>query len=210
MANLTRRIVRVFLASPSDLLPERKLTRTVVDEVNRGLTDLGFQLELYAWEDESPGAGRPQDLINQHLDACDVFLGVLWKRWGQPTGTHESGFHEEFERALARFTRGGVPKVWLWLKEVKKDDRTDAGPQLAKVLAFRDRLKSEAKVLYQEFTDESDYETRLRITLERHLVAISRPESVAGAMRAPEPTSTSPAPVAARPPPRHSVSPLGE
>ena len=33
-----------------------------------------------------PGSARPQELINRDLALCDFIIGLLWKRWGQPTG----------------------------------------------------------------------------------------------------------------------------
>ena len=34
------------------------------------------------WEDTFAGVGRPQELINRHLEKCDYFVLVLWDRWG--------------------------------------------------------------------------------------------------------------------------------
>lgn len=83
----------VFLASPDDLAEERALAREVVEELNSKFGSmLGCQIDLLVWEDLPPEAGRPQEIINRSVDDCDVFVGMLWKRWGSPTGTYSSGF----------------------------------------------------------------------------------------------------------------------
>ena len=93
-----RRLLNIFLASPGDLESERRAAKEVVDEVAMTARELGISLELLGWEDTLPGAQRPQDAINADLDSADLVVGLLWRRWGQPTGHGEytSGFEEEF------------------------------------------------------------------------------------------------------------------
>jgi hypothetical protein len=61
----SRKIVKVFLASPNDLQDERRAAKSVIDEFNKLWADsLGFHVELVGWEDTISGFGRPQELIN--------------------------------------------------------------------------------------------------------------------------------------------------
>src|SRR5689334_340092 len=97
-------LIKVFIASPGDLQPERWGTRKVVEEINHTSgRDAGVYIDLLGWEDTLPGVGRPQGIINEDVDKCDLFIGLLWKRWGTPPGEeYSSGFEEEFIRALQR------------------------------------------------------------------------------------------------------------
>ena len=121
----TRKIVRAFLASPGDLEEERKAIRDVVDEFNESwANELGYQIELVGWEETVAGFGRPQHLINKDLDRCDLFLGMIWKRWGTPpdlNGDYSSGFEEEFERSIVRCEQTGSPEISLFFKQVPKE-----------------------------------------------------------------------------------------
>jgi hypothetical protein len=110
------RILKVFLASPGDVKLERVAAEELVNEMNKYLRALGWQIALYMWEDVVPGFGRPQEIINASVDECDVFLGLLWEKWGQQTGKYSSGFEEEFERALKRRKDSGQPEIWLVFK----------------------------------------------------------------------------------------------
>ena len=61
-----RKIVKVFIASPGDLNPERKIAREVVEEFNSLHADsLGYQIEMVGWEETVGSMGRPQEIINK-------------------------------------------------------------------------------------------------------------------------------------------------
>jgi uncharacterized protein DUF4062 len=161
--------IRVFLASPSDLPEHRALAREVAAHVDRFNADpLGFRLELVGWEDVRPGYGRPQDLINPAVDGCDVFVGVLGKRWGRPTGAASSGFAEEYGRVVKRIEEGERVGVWIYLLDLTEEDREDIGPQMQQVLEFRRRLYSSA--LIRTFRDEEHFARLLQGDLTDYVV----------------------------------------
>jgi hypothetical protein len=169
-----RRVLNVFLASPGDLESERRASKEVVDEVAMTARELGVSLELLGWEDTLPGAQRPQDAINADLDAADLVVGLLWRRWGQPTGHAEytSGFEEEFERAFQRRTSAGSrsPEIWLFFTEIEPALRQDPGEQLQKVLLFRQRCEAEKKVFFKQFATTEDWTRIFRQHLSRYVV----------------------------------------
>src|SRR4051794_8776467 len=105
MVSNTKHVFTVFLASPGDLQPERGRVKVNIDEFNVTIgRHFGYYIELLGWEDTLPGAYRPQSKINEDVDRCELFIGVLWRRWGEPPGGGEftSGFEEEFARAMRR------------------------------------------------------------------------------------------------------------
>ena len=61
----SRKIVRIFLASPGDLREERRAAKAVVDEFNSLWADeYGYHIELMGWEDTvaSTAAHRPRSI----------------------------------------------------------------------------------------------------------------------------------------------------
>jgi hypothetical protein len=80
----TRKLLKVFLASPGDLAEEREIAKQVVDEFNSLHSDVfEFHVELVGWEDTVSVFGRPQATINKELERCEYFVGLMWKRWGK-------------------------------------------------------------------------------------------------------------------------------
>ena len=67
----TRKVVKVFLASPGDLQDERRVARAEVDDFNKLWADRsGYHVELIGWEDTVTTFGRPQATINRDLEQC--------------------------------------------------------------------------------------------------------------------------------------------
>src|SRR5690242_4556278 len=94
--------LRLFVASPGGVDAEREAVRAIAAEFNAAMRSHGWLLEVLGWEDRGPVGGRAQADINADVRRCDVFVGVLYDRWGTPTGTFESGFEEEWSIALHR------------------------------------------------------------------------------------------------------------
>jgi HEAT repeat protein len=188
----TRRVLRVFLASPNDVAEERAAAERVVSDVNKILgRRLGLHVDLHKWEEKSPEFGRPQSIINPDVDRCNVFVGLLWERWGHPSGRYSSGFEEEFERARARHKKTGEPKIWLVFKEPRPEKSTDLGPQLSGVLAFREGLIKANEALFTDVRDANQWERKLHNWLTEHLLDSSGVEEP---VRAPDSTVSSPPP----------------
>lgn len=138
---------------------------------------LGWHIDLLGWEDTLPGAVRPQELINQDVDVCDLFVGLLYKKWGTPTGSYSSGFEEEYERAYARKTSSGSPEMWLFFKAVDKELLEDPGEHLQRVLRFK--ADQQGKVLYKEVSDCGDWTDQLSEYLNRYIARCFREEQEA-------------------------------
>lgn len=160
-----RRILTVFIASPSDLADERKRTFDVVAEVNEVVKNIGWSIDLLGWEDTLPGYGRPQALINRDVERCDLFIGILWRRWGTPPALDSpfsSGFEEEFSVARKRRERTPSPEIWMFFKKVESAQLADAGAQLQRVIAFRESLIAGKTVFFRGFDSVGDWEKTLR------------------------------------------------
>jgi hypothetical protein len=162
-------IYDIFLSSPGDVSAERNIVEKVVDELNRPLTnESAFALNLMRWETEAlSGRGTDaQDVVNRTMFLrYDLYIGVLWSRFGTPTDRAGSGTEEEFNRALARYDEGD-PSIELTFFYRKDKLPANVDPaELEKVLAFRRRLSSSARMLVIEYKNTRDF----REQLYRHL-----------------------------------------
>lgn len=104
-------VIKIFLASPGDVIEEREKLAALTSEINDVLAYLaperGLKLELLRYEvDAYPDYGPPQDVVNRLIpDDFDIFVGIMWKRCGTPTAGEESGTVEEYRRAVEREDR---------------------------------------------------------------------------------------------------------
>ncbi len=168
------KVLRVFVASPSDVAAERDIVASAVEEVNRGTGQgLGVRLELVRWETHThPELGTdPQNVVNQQIgDEFEVFLGILWTRLGTRTPRSESGTLEEFERAMERLKNDpGSISVMLYFKEEPRSPSDIDPEQLRSVQKFRKKVSSEG--LYGTFNTEQEFGSNVRVHLARVLIA---------------------------------------
>lgn len=146
-------VIKVFLASPSDVSEERLAVRNVVEEENRNhFHHDGYHLEVVGWETHSsPGRGQPhpQGRIDPLIDDCELFVGILWTRFGSPTGKAESGTEEEYEHALELLAKPDLPlcdiKIYFCDYPIKPSNIEP--DQLKKVKEFKKKIEERANIL---------------------------------------------------------------
>ena len=163
----------VFVASPSDLEPERNCLEEVIQELNQSWSRAtGFRLELVRWETHGyPGVGQDaQDVLNRALpNDHDIFIGLMWSRYGTETGRAGSGTEEEFNRALERHRHHpGSIRIMFYFKDAPLAPSDIDPDQLGRVARFREKLGSEG-TLYWMFKTAEDFKQQLRLHLSRQL-----------------------------------------
>lgn len=163
MPGQTVKLLKIFIASPGDVMLEREKAREEILSLRALAQKHGFDLEATGWETHAaPGMGRSQARINQLVRECDLFLGILWRRFGVPTGEAESGTLEEFNLARERYARENAPEIMLYFREVHPDFLADPGPQLQKVLAFKQQVEDGRLALYANYRDPEHFVSLLR------------------------------------------------
>jgi len=178
-----RKLLRIFVASPGDVAEERVRLKKVVDGLNqpKKLADrLGLRLQLLDWH-VPPGMGRPQGVILEQrpVEEWDIFIGILWSRFGTPSGevdaqtglAYDSGTHEEFMQAYRAWQKTGRPRILFYRcnREIAPDQIDPE--QLAKVQAFWKEFQAEGEHpgLLQEYDTPDAFEDQVRSDLEELL-----------------------------------------
>jgi hypothetical protein len=169
------RKIKVFIASPSEVAEERDVVTYVVTELSRTLgTPFDIELEAIRWETHAwPDVGvDAQDVINHEIRDYDIFVGVMWKKFGSPTKRAESGTGEEFQRAYKFFKKHNKPKIMFYFcKRPFYSTRVDELKQFGKVVEFRQALEK-LEVLYWEYDSPLEFERRLREHLIRQILDV--------------------------------------
>lgn len=175
---------RVFVASPSDLSEEREAISGVISELN---SNYGNQnniiIELLKWETNSaPGISTEsvQTLINTDIPEYDLFIGLLWMKFGTPTKFFGSGTEEEFELAYKKFLKDpNSIQILFYFKNALPATFNDINPdQLSKVRNFKSSL-GEKNVLYWDFDQNEDLCRFLRAHIPARIESLRKTSTLA-------------------------------
>lgn len=166
----THTTLQVFVASPGDVTDERSVLPNVISEFNQTWgSRQGVTLDLIRWETHSrPAIGEDgQDVINTQIgDDYDIFLGLMWGRFGTPTNRAESGTEEEFQLAYARLKEDpSSVQIMFYFKEAGISPSKIDSQQLQKVQDFKTKISDEYGALYHEFETIEQFRTKVRIHL---------------------------------------------
>jgi hypothetical protein len=176
------RIVRVFVASPTDVTKECELLKQVVDSLNRRLANhLGVFFQLAGWKEVVPDLGRPEKVILTELPVrkCDIFIGFLWQRFGTPPGRYNrhtgrpffSGTEEEFEEAYGAWKKTGRPHIMVYT--CTRQPENPSSQQYSRVCRFFRQFRAGGKHpgLFQDYRNHEDFVMLVWEHLEHLLVS---------------------------------------
>jgi hypothetical protein len=173
---------------------ERSRLEDVIRELNTTWSrELGLRLELVQWETHAyPDFGDDAQAVinNQIPDDFDIFIGIMWCRFGTPTARAESGTLEEFKRAKSRHDTdpNSVGLMMYFKDEPIPPSKLDI-EQLATVANFRKSLGNEG-ALYWIFKDIDEFEKLLRMHLTRRVQAWRPQEPLAPTLPSSSPAYT--------------------
>lgn len=166
-------VLSVFVASPSDVDEERNRLEEVIRELNVAWArELGIRFDLVRWETHTyPSFGEDaQDVINEQIpNDYDLFIGLMWHRFGTSTKRAESGTIEEFQRAKERFDRDpSSVQLMIYFKDAPIAPSKLDHSQLAKVTKFQSSL-GEKGGLYWTFVSVEEFEKIIRLHLTQYV-----------------------------------------
>lgn len=182
--------VRLFVASPSDLVPERNRVVAAAARLNGSLEGV-VRIETIRWEDDFYSATRSfQEQINTSVAGMaqiDILICILWGRIGlrlDPAlwkGSHGDGYESgtvlEYETALDLNRRQGTPDLYLFRKTApilyRADSAAEDTEQHALLETVWKRWTQSASgynsAAFQSFADTDEFERQFEGCLRRWL-----------------------------------------
>ncbi|NUM65635.1 NACHT domain-containing protein [candidate division KSB1 bacterium] len=184
--------IRLFIASPGDVTPERDRLLKIVQEFNQPngfLDEIGVTLQPLDWRSHvAPLMGRPEAVVLEQLpvESWDIFVGIMWSRFGTATGavdpqtgfSFDSGTEEEFTLAYHAWQQKQRPEILFYRCMRPIPPRNLNIDQYQRLEAFFQEFSPEGKHpgFVQEFESTDDFASRVRLDLERLLLKL-RPAS---------------------------------
>lgn len=167
--------VRVFVGAPSDVNNEREIIKKVINNMNkfyRGTEYAKFDLiELEKDVRSNIGSGlEAQEVIDSKVTGnYDLFIGILWKKFGTPTKKYESGTQQEFENALE-----SDAEIMFYFSKLPTSPHEIDPKQLEKILNFKESIQDDG--LYYEYSSMEDFEEL--ITNNLRILAIEKNKKI--------------------------------
>ena len=152
MPTHNNRIIRVFIASSEELENDRNAFGNLIRKLNKTYQMRGIELDLFEWEDYDAAYNdrRKQDEYNEKVRASDMFLAVFHIKAGRFT-------REEFDVAIEEFRRRGLPKSYVYCKDLKDDE-----VESQELKDFKERLYNELGHYWSRYSN--------RDTMQLHFV----------------------------------------
>jgi hypothetical protein len=173
--------LQIFVASPGDVQKERDRLAGVVEGLNSDVArSKNLVLELIQWKTHThPGMGEDaQAVINQQIKPTDIFIGIMWKRFGTPTKRAPSGTVEEFRRAYKVWKKNPQAHIMFYFNQTKIRPDIQELKQLKKVLGFRDSLSKVG--LIADYKGVRDFEKQVRSHLSKVVLNWNRGANATG------------------------------
>jgi len=154
-------VYEAFVSSPQDVAKERALVTKVLTEINA----VYIRDRILVWpvmcENLAHGRGvDPQEVINRQVETYDIFVGILWSRFGTPTKRAGSGTEEEFLQAFRLADRGHPVRFLVFNRASELPANVDED-QLKRVREFR-KLINKSGVLPHDYEDFAEFEELFR------------------------------------------------
>ncbi len=143
----TKEIVRIFIASSSDLSEERKMFPSLFGDINKLLPHI--HLSDIRWEKDMEsgsvsGTNIQQDINQKILEECPIVIILLYSKIGEFT-------LEEYEKSLQ-----SRKKVFVYFKQGFSPDDVSKATAYVELLRFQERLNRENRILYKKLSGLED------------------------------------------------------
>lgn len=162
----------IFIGSPDDVKEEREIIEEVIEDTNK----------YYEHDEKIPSLKliklttdvrsmivnqEAQTVIDKQIEGkYNVFIGVLWKKFGSPTEEYNSGTEQEFYNAYNKHLENpsSMEIMFYFCTKVPQSLNDINGKQYAAVENFKNELQNN-KGLYKEYSNIDQFKEIIKSDL---------------------------------------------
>ena len=189
--------INIFVSCPNDVENEKQIVRGICDQITEVLSlPRSIQVKVIDWKkDVIPlitGEGAQSVIDNQIVEYdYDIYVGILWKRFGDKKSNGLTPTEGEFEDAFKRMkeTKRPVIKVYFKTENFYPMNSYEAD-QIGEVIKFKEKIKYLDIGLYDEFKDKEEFREKIFNSLfyiVQHFVALTSGKSSIAKIKYSEP-----------------------
>lgn len=174
----TTRNLYVFISCPGDVEDEKRIVETVCTQLTRTLLPLeGIEIIPIRWPNDVisqiTGEGA-QTVINEQIGRYDydIYIGIMWKSFGEKKANGLTPTQEEFEIALNNYRKNKKPFIQFYFKHDEQPD--------AEVQQFKNYIEDLDLGIYSVFKDRKEFEESIQkslIYIVKNFDSLTAPES---------------------------------
>lgn len=160
--------INVFVSCPSDVEDEKQIVRGVCEQITKLLSSSrSIQVKVIDWKkDVVPliTGEHTQSVIDKQIAEYDydIYVGILWKRFGDKKSDGLTPTEGEFEDAFKRMeeTKRPVMKVYFKTENFYPRNSYEVD-QIGEVIKFKERIRDRNIGLYDDFKDKEDFQKKI-------------------------------------------------
>ena len=164
------KLINIFVAYISDVKEEVDVCKEIIDSLNIIFESSDYHLDLKTGDDVPSDYCPPQQKINdEKVNKCDIFIGIIWKRWGTGGSQGGCGFEEEFNIVEKRqANKADAPKIYIYKKKIDENNLNGIEKKgYENIKSFMQSIQSKCK--YTDFVDKTDLKEKVKNRLSRYL-----------------------------------------
>jgi hypothetical protein len=153
--------LRVFISCPKDTALEKKVAKNIIQRISITCKEsLGLELEAVCWDDFVPQTPklpeeRIQSILNNEIPKCQIFILVLWKRYGSTEPRYKKSNTEREVQIAIRLLKTQKKIMFLsYFRDLQPNP--DFGPQEKSVISFRNKLQKEG-IFYKSYSRPDEF-----------------------------------------------------
>jgi hypothetical protein len=174
---MKKKVYKCLVASPGDTAEERRICEKIFDELNHNIGEkFGFIIERRMWEHNTrPSFGDySQAVVSEQLgNDYDIFIGIMYKKFGTETKIAGSGTEEEFLNAYKRLLNKEKVEIMFYFNDEPSKISEINIEELNKVNEFRRKIANLGGY-YWTYLGIKDFEKVLRSQLSNYFLSINK------------------------------------
>ena len=164
--------LRVFLSCPDDVNSDRDQLRSILEAWSNEVEDrYHVCLKIITGDsDVLRGPGRPQKNIDKLVVNSDIYIGMMWKKFGGPTGLVQSGTLEEYIVAFQQWEEHHSPEMLFFFKKVIVDNNENGEDTLSaqQIHEFKKTIKP--YFFYYDYDSIKDLTEKVKQQFEKNFL----------------------------------------
>ena len=159
------RVITIFISCPNDVENEKNIIKERLKNISVVYSKRkNIILKSLDWSEDVIGyisGYSPQSIINKQMSEFnyDIYIGILWNRFGDKQENGLTPTEEEFEDALEKYKMYKTPRIYFYFKTTKYQPKNQYEikqiSDVGKFRAFRTPIPGDSGHVFR-FNSDSD------------------------------------------------------